>query len=534
MRSVCSCPAAAMVQYDDVTCVTAQRDRERFAAPGVEISFCGSDRELGVQLTAARPLARIVLCWMAHFPMETLFLADHWERSYGDLQWRSLQPERILPWYFAAHDPASRRSWAVGVKTQPNTLCFFTVDAQGISLWLDCRNGGGPVALGARQLHAATIVAAESQVDETPFTLLRRFCRQMSPEPRLPAAPVAGNNNWYYAYGKNFDAAAILRDAHFLADLAGTHANRPFCVIDAGWNPGGDAPGGPWTAGWPDRFPDMPGLAGQIKALKVRPGIWIRPSALTTVDNPGRLRMGPNLGVPEKPLDFTLADNLAILHEDIRRIHTWGYELLKHDFSTWDAFGRWGFEMGAELTSGNWHWHDRSLTNAEVLLRWYRAIRAAAGDAYVLGCNTIGHLGAGLFELQRTGDDTSGIHWERTRRMGPNTLAFRLPQHNSFFMLDADCTPHTPATPWEKNRQWLDLVARSGTALFISADPTGIPTEIRAGFGTAIQLALNGGVPGGVEPLDWLQTTAPERWRSGVETVHYDWSEAYGAFPLRV
>ena len=41
--------------------------------------------------------------------------------------------------------------------------------------------------------------------------------------------------------------------------------------------------------------------------------------------------------------------------------------------------------------------------------------------------------------LNRTGDDTSGRIWERTRRMGVNTLAFRLPQHNTFYHIDADC-----------------------------------------------------------------------------------------------
>ena len=75
----------------------------------------------------------------------------------------------------------------------------------------------------------------------------------------------------------------------------------------------------------------------------------------------------------------------------------------------------------------------------------YAAIREAAGPSVVIGCNTIGHLGAGFFELQRTGDDTSGREWERTRKMGVNTMAFRLPQHGTFFAADADCAPITTA-----------------------------------------------------------------------------------------
>ena len=190
--------------------------------------------------------------------------------------------------------------------------------------------------------------------------------------------------------------------------------------------------------------------------------------------------------------------------------------------------------MGAELTDGGWSFADRSLTNAEIILRLYRTLREGAGDAVLLGCNTIGHLGAGIFEIQRTGDDTSGHVWERTRRMGVNTLAFRLPQHGTFFASDPDCAAHTQKTPWEFDRQFLDLVARSGTALFVSVDPRTVTPEQKAAFSIAMQTALSGGTPGGGEPLDWLHTTAPRSWRLGSETVTYAWEESSGALPLRV
>ena len=105
--------------------------------------------------------------------------------------------------------------------------------------------------------------------------------------------------------------------------------------------------------------------------------------------------------------------------------------------------------MGAELTDSNWSFADRTRTNAEIILVLYRTLRYAAGNAVLLGCHTIGHLGAGLFEIQRTGDDTSGRVWERTRKMGVNTLAFRLPQNGTFFASDPDCAAHTENTPWE-------------------------------------------------------------------------------------
>ncbi|MFJ2886395.1 hypothetical protein ACIO53_10195 [Streptomyces sp. NPDC087305] len=177
---------------------------------------------------------------------------------------------------------------------------------------------------------------------------------------------------------------------------------------------------------------------------------------------------------------------------------------------------------------------DRSRTSAEILVRLYGTIAEAAGDAVVIGCNTVGHLSAGLVRVQRCGDDTSGRSWERTRRMGVNTLAFRLAQHQRFFTLDADCVPCTPQTDWRLNRQFLDLVARSGTALFVSVDPAARTDRTGADLAAAVRLTLDGGTPGGVEPLDWLSTTAPRRWRSGAETLVYDWAEPWGAAPLAV
>jgi alpha-galactosidase len=270
-----------------------------------------------------------------------------------------------------------------------------------------------------------------------------------------------------------------------------------------------------------------------MKKLGVRPGIWMRPTALMKVTDRRRLRAGPVTAL-EKPLDLTLPENLALIHDDVARVRSWGYDLIKHDFSTYDVFGKWGFEMGAELTEGNWHFNDPTLTNAEIILRLYQTLRAGAGDAVLLGCNTLGHLGAGLFEIQRAGDDTSGRVWERTRRMGINTLACRLPQNGTFFSVDADCAAHTDQTPWELDRQFLGLVARSGTALFISVDPRTLQPEQKNDFRNAMQTALSGGAAGGCEPLDWLHTTAPRKWRLGREKVVCHWEEAAGANPLRV
>ncbi len=522
-------PARVFVQHD-ADLVEASRDGRRFTTSMASVELAGS--EVRVECPSGG-LARVVLRWRVAWPTGARFLGDHWERGYGDFLWRPMEPSRVMPWYFAATCAPGGRTFMAGVATQPSTLCFWTADAEGVSLWLDFRNGGSPCLMGDREIIAARIVSSCSAQGESPMAALRRFCRALCPAPRLPAGPVCGNNNWYYAYGRDFDAGAMRRDAAFLAEIAQGQATRPFCVIDAGWTPGSSCPGGPWKEGDPGRFPDMPGLAADMRRLGVRPGIWMRPTALTTVDLPSRLRSGP-VTAPERALDLTIPDNLELIRGDVARVRSWGYELIKHDFSTFDALGRWGFEMGAEVTDGGWHLADRSLTNAEVILRLYRTLRSAAGDAVLLGCNTMGHLGAGLFEVQRTGDDTSGLVWERTRRMGVNTLAYRMPQNGTFFVCDADCAAHTARTPWELDRQYLDLVARSGTALFVSVDPRTVTPDKKKVFRAAMQTALSGGPPGGCEPLDWLDMATPRTWRIGGRTVGYSWEEASGAWPFSV
>jgi alpha-galactosidase len=105
--------------------------------------------------------------------------------------------------------------------------------------------------------------------------------------------------------------------------------------------------------------------------------------------------------------------------------------------------------------------------------------------------------------------------------MGVNTLAFRLPQHNTFFAADADCVPLTSDIPWELTRQWLDLVTHSGTALFVSVDPAALQSDQKQPLRTALQAASEKRSPGA--PIDWMETTTPQKWRLDAKPVDFDW-----------
>lgn len=501
------------------------REGWRWNAAGISVRTEPAAGGMPVTIEAAEvPLLRLHLRWRAAVPERWRILNDQWERSYGDLEWRGVIGERILPWYFLAFD--GRAAHGYGVATGASCFAFWQADPAGISLWLDLRNGGSAVRLGPRTLEAAVIRVRRGAADESAFQSARRFCRQLCARPRLPSAPVYGGNNWYYTYGRNCSAAAIERDAGLMAELAPSGRNRPFMVIDDGWSPVNTA--GPWDRGNAG-FPDMPGLAAAIKRGGVRPGIWLRP-LYTTAEVAPAARLRSRAGARYATLDPSLAETLETVRRDIGRMTSWGFELIKHDYSSFDLLGRWGSSMGADLTEAGWHFADRSRTTAEIALSFYRAIRQAAGEAAIIGCNTFGHLSAGLFELQRTGDDTSGRDFQRTRRMGVNTLAFRGPQHRAFFDLDADCAPVTPQLPWELAARWLDLVARSGTALFVSPDPAAINTESKQAVRRAFAAAAQTRQP--AEPLDWMDTTTPGRWRIDGGAVEYDWYDPEGASPF--
>lgn len=466
-------------------------------------------------------LETVALRWDLPMPPGARVLGDHWERGYGDLEWRGVIPERVLPWYALVHDPASGRTMGFGVETGAGSFASWRVDHGGVTLVLDLRCGGEGVRLGGRTLRAAVVHAPASEPGESPFAFGRRFCAALCRAPRLTPQPIYGGNDWYYRYGE-MSAETVKQDAGLVRELSPDGGNPPVFVTDAGWFPARGCDGGPYDHGH-EGFPDLPGLAAWMRGAGVRPGIWIRP-LLSSAPLPQGLSLPPShpLGAAAaQTLDPSVPEALAQVEADMRRLGEWGYEVIKHDFSTYDLTGSWGFLMGPSVTRGGWAFADRSRTTAEIVLGLYRTLRQAAGDAALIGCNTVGHLGAGLFEVQRTGDDTSGHHWERTRRMGVNTLAFRMVQQGTFFAHDADCVGLRPEVPWERNRQWLDLLARSGTPLFVSAGPDHTGPEQRAALRRAFARAAAPQPP--AEPLDWMETACPRHWRFGDEALEYDW-----------
>lgn len=525
-KKICIAPDIMLVQTEQEWIkLNKSGDSLRFHND-VEIFISHTTDMLKFDLNAkGTPIKRIIARWKCEIGPEVRILGDHWERNYGDAEWRGIIPERIMPWYFLISDGETTHGY--GVKTGPNAMCFWQVNESDITLCMDVRCGGSGVILSGKKLHIATAVCRQGKEDESPFAATKALCKLMSDNPVMPLFPVYGGNNWYYAYGRS-NQIQILEDSKRISGWASSNNNRPFMVIDACWQEifikDSVCSGGPWYRG-NNGFPDMESLAAEMKNIGVRPGLWCRP--LLTVEKvpdywifkSDRFKNNYEGGV----LDPSIPEVLDHIGRDIARFSGWGYELIKHDFTTYDIFGRWGFNMAEQITDDGWSFADRSKTSAEVIKGFYQVISKYSKAALIIGCNTVSHLAAGLFHIQRTGDDTSGMEWERTRKMGINTLAFRMPQHGTFYAVDADCVGLTSNVPWELNKQWLSLLSQSGTPLFISASPDALGEEQERDIRKAFEIASKP-IPAG-EPLEWFETTCPSKWLLNGNKVEFEWND---------
>ncbi|WP_370858498.1 glycoside hydrolase family 36 protein [Megamonas funiformis] len=508
--------------------VTAKWENDDYNLDDINVNLNQDNEHLAIFLTAQTSKVKwIKLRWNnLSWDKNVRFLGDAWERGYGDMEWKGMNPNRFMPWYFCAKSEA--KSICYGVKVRPSAMCFWQVDSLGITLFLDVRCGGSGVNLKGRVIKLADVIACEMR-DCTSFEAMQEFCGQMCENPILPKYPVYGSNNWYYAYGKSSESE-ILADCDYILNLTKDIENKPYMVIDDCWQEHhrlNEYNGGPWTKG-NEKFPDMKALADKLVQKGVRPGIWVRLLLNEDENIKNEWRLSHN-----NCIDPTNPEALNYIKEDIKRICNWGYTLIKHDFSTFDLFGKWGFQMSPLVTDDGWHFYDDSLTSAEVVKLLYKAIldasvEASNGETLILGCNTIGHLGAGYMHINRTGDDTSGVDWERTRFMGVNTLAFRLPQHGKFYEIDADCVGIDGGISWSMNKQWADVLAKSGTPLFISVRPNILDETEKQELHEILKVASK--QEHHVIPVDWEETTCPEHWQDKDHDIDckYQWFEEAG------
>ena len=89
----------------------------------IEVESRVEAKELALTITApGTPLSFVHVRWSARPANDLMILGDAWERSYGELGWRPMIPERVMPWYFATHDGSVCHAY--GVKTGARSALF--------------------------------------------------------------------------------------------------------------------------------------------------------------------------------------------------------------------------------------------------------------------------------------------------------------------------------------------------------------------------------------------------------------------------
>lgn len=322
---------------------------------------------------------------------------------------------------FAASGTEAKRSWwNIGVFRgygQEGLVCGYLRNQQALGQVVVRRAEGDRISLTAESVLAKGFVLPPEQTVSTepfmivlaadPYTALEDYAEAMG---RLNAARVSSILNgwchWFYAF-EHITEEEMLRNAEFAARTL-----KPFGLeyiqVDEGFQR--------WHGDWEGntRFPHgMKWLADRIRALGLKPGMWLAPYVISEptevfqqhpdwlLRHPdGRLkRVGPwpsedsDWARGENPkrygLDIThpgAAEWLAALFDTVA--NRWGYQMIKVDFVEWS------------LLSAH-QYHDATVSRAMAYRKGFEIMRRAIGPACHLQDCGPGPVTVGLLDSMR-------------------------------------------------------------------------------------------------------------------------------------
>ncbi len=456
-------------------------------------------------------------------------LGDHWERSCHTSQipfeWKSMTPRRVMPWYTCLY--GAGRCAFYGVKTGPDCLALWMADSKGVTLVLSLLNGNRGTDL-KEPLLACEVVEYFSEEGEDSYLAARKFAKMMCDNPVMPKTPVFGVNNWYWAYGR-ISRDTIKTETSQLMEMTSGTKHKPYMILDDGWQlnrsfvPGATYNGGPWYGN--DKFGDMRDTAEDILKAGAKAGIWYRP--LYTIGD-----------IPTDEVFFKESCKIVLdpshphvlerIYNDTKRICDWGFDLIKHDFTLNDLTGlnsTYQLFYNGELGGGR-VFHDNTRTTATIIKDLYKTIQNAAGDAEVIGCNTLSHLTAGIHSIYRAGGDGSGRYWQLHLDNCINCM-MRLPQNENFYMLDPDCATFTERVNADINLDFLEMCALTGVTTLASVKPGILNEKQMARINDIYRLADTNREFYGISDFD--RVSMPEKFVSpdGKNVKEFDWMKEY-------
>ncbi|KAI2489266.1 Melibiase [Fragilaria crotonensis] len=216
--------------------------------------------------------------------------------------------------------------------------------------------------------------------------------------------------SWYHYYTEI--TAANLKDNFVVLQGMNNRVPTNVAIVDDGYM----TAWGDWSSLKPNKFPGgLKGVADDIRACGMRPGLWLAPFAADKhsriakqhpdwiiLNDEGRVANSAHCGKWFYGLDVTNPDVREYVYSCIRRaVRDWGFTVLKIDF------------LYAACLKGNGK-YDLSISRAEAMTLALQTIRAAAGpNVFLIGCGCPIGPSIGYVDANRISADT-GPTWVPT------------------------------------------------------------------------------------------------------------------------
>jgi len=364
------------------------------------------------------------------------------------------------------------------------------------------------------------------QLGDNPFGALERYAQSIGEAHDVRLSPVI--NGWcsWFTFYEAITEDEVLRQARFAARRLKPFGFEYIQVDDGFYRAFGDWDGNA-------RFPHgMKWLAGQIRELGLKPGIWLAPFVIAEgtdihtnhpdwlVHRPdGKLKqVGPGLvedseearrASPKRyALDITHPGAAEWLRKLFDTVATdWGYDFIKIDFVDWSL-------LAAD------RYYDPTVTRAAAYRKGLQIMREAMGpNRHLLDCGP-GQVSAGLLDSMRIELDQPPPTWNQYFLNSASTApaaAKRYYFHRRVWINDADHVCLSLLTP-EQAQAAATIVSLSGGTM-ISGDrmtdlDTGRLEILRKVFPSLGQAA---------RPVDLFERDRPEVFALPVKRAFAEW-----------
>jgi alpha-galactosidase len=354
------------------------------------------------------------------------------------------------------------------------------------------------------------------QMAADPFSALENYAGMIADAHRVRLAPVInGWCNWFYDHA-NTSEAEVLANAAFAARHLKPYGLE-WIQIDDGYQRAFSD----WEGN--EKFPHgMKWLAQQIRALGLKPGLWLAPYVVSEGteihrqhpdwlirDLDGAIRRCGDRGTSKLyGLDISVPAAAEWLRGVLHQVtNDWGFDFIKIDFVEWTL-------LAAD------RYHDAGWSRAQAYRRGAQIIREAIGPArHLLDCGPA-QVTVGLCDSTRIELDQPFLTWE---------------QYTSFFNSNA---PAMAKRYYFHQRTWINDADHLGVALLTPSQACAAASIIALSGGTMISgdrltelddLRLDivrkvfPSYGSAARPIDLFEREQPEVFALPVKTPFEDW-----------